>query len=1469
MGLPFHIRLRPNLFYLKTNLYKNTIFRAVLLLGFLLPKMTLLGQAPVANFTSNLTAGCAPVIVQFQNTSTGNPTAYLWEFGNGNTSTLANPVATYINPGNYTVKLTVSNASGSNSLTRSLYINSYGTPNVGFRSNIRSGCFPLTIQFTDTSTAAAGTVNTTWNWDLGGGQTSTQQNPSITYNTAGTYSISLKVTNDKGCSRTITRTAYITVNPGVDASFTSSIPNVCAAPAAITFTNTTTGPPTLSYFWTFGDGFSSTAANPTHTYNTNGTYTATLVATSSAGCVDTFRSNPITIGGITTNFNAPTDVCIGSPASFTNTSTPAPVSSQWNFGDGNGSTAANTTHTYNTVGTYLVKLVNTYATCQDSTFRIVNVRPKPSANFTAPVRTKCAPNLLVNFQDLSTGSPTAWEWNFGDGNTSTLQNPAHNYTTYGSFTVRLIVTSQFGCKDTMLMPGYIHIRRAQIQIPSLPVQDCIPYSHNFSATINSLDNILTYQWNFGDGNTSTQPTPSHTYTAQGTYNVQLIITTSSGCRDTLLVNAAIRVGTIPAPNFTAAPNPVCGTQPVQFTDLTPPPVDTWIWTFGDGNGSTTRHPTHRYSDTGRFTVRLIVMNNGCERSITKNNFVRVLPAIARFTPVPNCTNRRTFSFTNQSIDATSSEWDFGDGSPPSTVTNPTHVFPALGPYTVRLIARNGTCADTIFKSIRLIDENPGILANQTTFCKTGTIRFYATQINKALISQYAWDFGSGLTGTTTIDSIQATYANNGLYSVQLVTTDLNGCKDTAIQNNYIRVNGPTARFRAIDTSGCKGFTTTFLDQSSTYNNHALTQWQWHFGDGAVQNYSAGPFQHTYNTVGDFAVKLVITDAYGCKDSITKTNQIHSTDPVPAFSSADTLSCPGANVSFSNGSSPGGLTYQWTFGDGNSSSATQPVHAYQNGGQYNVKLVVQDSYGCADSLIRNQYIRIDTPRAAFTKDFTNSSCTPFRVQFTNTSTYFNQSQWSFGPGEGTSTQTSPVYFFNRVDSFPVQLIVTSPGGCRDTTVQLVRVFDTTNSILNYIAATACRPYTATLSVVTNGPMASYFWDLGDGSSVTNTSTYQHTYTTQGDFYPSVVAVDSAGCRIPIVGSGRIRIRGVETAFGSNLNFLCDGGPIQFRDSSVTNNAPLQYLWQFGDGGTSTQANPTHTYTAAGNYTVQLITTTQAGCRDTLVKPNLIKIVERPHIRVSGAVRACINSTLQHQGSFIVPDTSVVNWQWNFPNGASSTDINPPAQTYNTAGSFQIRVVATNSSGCKDTVDHPLRIDPLPIINLPVQMAVRNGFPVFMPVSYAANVNQWSWSPPDGLSCTQCPRPAVAPRDDRLYQVQVQDANGCRNLAQILVLVYCEQTNVFFPNTFSPNGDGSNDVYYPRGRGLDRIKSFQIVNRWGQVVFQKQNFPANDPSQGWDGRYRGQAPQAETYIYTAEVFCENGTLLTLTGNISLIR
>ncbi len=1425
------------------------------------------GQTPVANFTGSPLAGCSPLIINFQDQSTGNPTTWSWDFGNGNTSSLQNPVSSYFTPGSYTVSLTVTNVNGSNTLTRTQYISVYESPAVNFTGNNTSGCFPLPVQFTDLSTAGAGNTNVSWQWDFGNGLTSTLQNPSVIYPAAGTFSVTLKVTNDKGCTRTFTRPNYITVAPGVDAGFTHTQPTVCLPPADITFTNTTTGPAVLSYLWDFGDGNTSVLQNPTHTYITGGSFIVTLIATSSAGCTDTARNTlPIIIGGTITSFTVSSNICVNAPVNFTNTSSPVPVSVLWNFGDGGTSGLVNPSHTYTTTGSFTVWLHNTYSGCLDSTSVTITVNARPAANFTSVDTVKCQPPLTSNFQDLTVGA-VGWQWNFGDGGTSAIQNPTHTYNNYGSYTVTLIVTNAAGCTDTIVKTNFIKIRRAIITIPSLPTNGCIPFTITPVANINSVDAVTSYLWNFGDGITSTLQNPAHTYIAQGTYTVSLIITTASGCTDTLTIGSAVRVGTNPFVDFTASPTTQCAFQPVQFTDLSAP-VDQWIWDFGDGATSTTQNPAHLYSTPGTFTVRLIAFNNGCPDTMTRTNYIGILPPVALFTYSANCAIITVFQFTDQSTGPLTWDWDFGDGGPHSFIQNPLHTFPALGVYNVILTVTNGGCThkDTII--VHAIDSNPDFTVSQTTGCKPRLINFTAINISPPDISNYFWDFGDGQQQNIAVGTVGHTYTSFGTFTVMLVTTDINGCRDTVTKINYIRINGPTSNFTATNVAGCAGLTTTFNDLSTTDGVNSIISWQWDYGDGSVQTYSGPPFQHTYNVPGTYNVKLKVTDAAGCSDSLSLPALVTVTDPVPNFVSADTLTCPGATVSFNNTSTGAGLTSNWDFGDGGVSSITSPTHVYAATGFFNVKLRIQDMYGCADSLTRNLYIRVDSPRANFTISDSVSSCIPLEVQFTNTSTYFSSVYWDFGTG-GSSTIINPAHYYTTPGTYTVKLVITSPGGCKDSTTNTITLFDTAGSTITYLPLGGCKPLTATFNGFSPGPMSGYIWDFGDGTSqVTATPTVTHIFNTFGDFVPKLILQDPGGCFIPVTGIDTVHVIGATAKFGIDKNLLCDSGPVSFIDSTTFNDPVINYNWLFGDGGSSGLQNPVHQYTSPGIYDISLDILTQNGCRDTLSKPAIIKVIQRPLIDIAGDSVICVNQSLLHSGIFLQPDTSVVAWSWSFPNGNISALKNPLAQIYSTVGNFTVRAIATNSSGCRDTSTQNIIINPLPIVNMPGQITIQNGFPVTIPAIYSPNVINWAWTPAAGLSCTNCATPDAGPKFRTIYRVDFSDVNGCQNTGFIEVTVFCMNGNLFIPNTFSPNGDGSNDRFYPRGVGIDRVKVLRIFNRWGEVVFERNNFPINDPSSGWDGTYKGKKPLADVYVYQAEVFCENGKLIILNGNIALI-
>lgn len=1446
------------------NLRNKVFILAFLLLG---SQLSLLGQISSANFTASPTSGCSPIVVNFQDLSTNNPTTWSWNFGNGSTSNLQNPTTTYFNPGTYTVTLTATNASGSSTLTRTNFITVHAQPNVNFTANDSSGCFPVPVQFTDLSNGGAGNTITAWEWDFGDGSYSTQQNPSHAYVTAGNFTVTLKVTNDKGCFRVYSKTQYMQITPGVVASFTNSQPNVCGAPVGINFTNTSTGPPTLAYAWNFGDGGTSTSQNPSHQYNNPGSYNVSLTVTSSQGCSATVTTNSaVVIGTITTNFSAPDSVCLNDSISFINTTSPAPVSSFWDFGDGTTSTQVNPRKAYQVPGVYQVKLVANQSFCTDSIIKSITVLARPNGDFTAPDTLKCKPPHTVNFQDLTAGA-TSWQWNFGDGGTSTAQNPSHTYTTYGDFTVTLIVGGSFGCKDTVVKTAFVKIRKPQIQVTGLPAEGCLPFTITPLSNIITGDNVTSYLWNFGDGITSTQQNPTHTYTNQGIYTVTLTVTTSGGCTETLTINGGVKAGTKPVADFTASPLTVCAiTQQVQFTDLSAP-ADAWLWNFGDSSTSALQNPSHAFPRPGAYTIILIAKNVGCADTMIRTNYVTVLPPVSQFFASPNCINRNIFTFTDNSLGPLTWAWDFGDGTTSTAQNPPPHIFPGSGSYTVSLTVTNGSCSHSSSQVIKVIDENPDFTATPTTVCVGDTITLTATNINLSNIASYYWymgDGGSYYTGPT----IKHTYYFSGTFDITLITTDINGCKDTVQKNAFLRANGPNAYFNATNASGCSGQTVIFQDISSTDGVNPIVSWTWNFGDGTIQTFTAPPFQHTYDSVGTFSVSLTITDAAGCVDTITRNNIVLITDPYVHFISYNTQTCPGAEVGFTVTVLANVQSILWDFGDGTTSTVIVPVKIYSDTGLYTVKLFITDAYGCTDSMVRSQYIRVSRPLADFTRDDSISSCVPLEVNFTNTSSYYQSVYWDFDDG-GTSLLDNPTHYFTTPGTFNVKLIAVSPGGCRDSIYKTITLNDTAGTLINYSPLGGCQPHTVNFNITAPTPFT-YLWDFGDGQSIiTNTPNITYTYTSFGNFVPKVILGDPTGCTIPLTGIDTIRIVGAKAKFGQDDSLFCENGTVMFIDSSTFNDPVISYTWNFGDGGTSTLQNPTHTYNNTGLYAVSLAIETQLGCRDTLVKDSLIRIVSPPDIRIDGPGEGCLYSPLLLAGNFNQPDTSLVSWTWTFPNGNTSSLQNPPAQTFTSPGNYTITSIAVNSTGCIDSATHDIRIHPLPSVTLPPEISIPVGSSVTLPAVYSGNMTSYSWSPPDDLSCINCPNPVASPLTNKLYKVTVVDSNGCENMGSILVKVLCVNSNVFMPNTFSPNGDGNNEIFYPRGTSLNRAKVLRIFNRWGEVVFERHDFAVNNPANGWDGTVKGQKANAGVYVYQLEVYCSNGELLKYNGNVALIR
>lgn len=1436
-------------------------------------------QAPVANFSVDKTSGCSPLLVKFQDQSTNTPTSWAWDFGNGQLSTQQNPIVNFSAPGTYTVKLIVRNNSGVDEEEKINFITVFPSPVAAFTADITTACVPATIQFTDQTTvpSGAGTI-TSWLWNFGDGGTSTQQNPSHQYIAAGFYSVSLTVTSSTGCQNFRAIGRYIRIISGIDADFVFSQPTTCQGPFTINFQDQSSGPGNLTYSWNLGAGNPpSSLPNPTAVYPSAGTYPVQLTVQSDLGCNGTITKN-VVVAGKTTDFIAPGSICLGQSVTFQNNSSPAPQSSFWDFGDGTTTSQINPTKTYLAGGSYQVRLINNYGNCIDSITKTVLVNTQPSVDFTANDSTSCKTPFAVQFTDQSPAAAT-WQWDFGDGGTSTSKNPSHTYTSIGNYNVTLTITLPGGCSNTITKWSYIKISPTTVRISNAPNGGCIPFTFQPVATIQTVDSVISYSWNLGEpGATYTTQSPVHTYTTAGNYNLQLTITTQSGCTETISVPNGVLTGTPPTVNFDFTPNTnACASTPVQFNDLSttsPGATVRWLWDFGDSLNSTLQNPSHMYVDTGLLKVKLVVSNNGCMDSLTKP--IQVKPPVAKFGYTVDCNNKRFVTFldsslTNPVYGPISYKWEMGNpgntvitvNSPP--FTPPPFLYPSFGTYTVKLTVTNGNACPpyTITKDIKIIDETPAFTANKNPVCKSEVFTLSATGINPDNIRDYSWTIGTTVFNDTT-RTIDFSLPNYGSYTVKLVIEDINGCKDSVTIPNFMVVSGPVANFAPNGNGACINKPMVFNDLS-TPSTTPITQWTWSFGDGNQQSFTSAPFSHVYTLEGSYSVSLIVKDNANCLDTFAIVGAVLITNPKAAFY-ADTFYCPSAALQLTDTSTGVGLTYTWNFGDGGTSTLQNPTHSYPAGNNnYTVKLKIRDLAGCEDSVTKANYIKIRKPVAAFSMIDSTGICLPLQTSFTFQGSDYESFYWDFGDG-GSSSIENPAHFYNAYGTYIPKLYVEGPGGCIDSAQAIVNAFDPVASTqVNITPTTGCDSLTINFAITTPAGFKYVFY-FGDGTlDSTRNATLIHKYKSPGNYYPYMIIPDRYGCEayVPLTP---VSVYGALPLFGIDKKEFCDNGQVTFSNFTLSNDPVISTVWDFGDGNTSTAQEPVHNFNAPGTYLVRLSVNTQYQCPSSFV--DTVRVYKTPVLSITGKDTVCLNVPEAFLGSITQPD-STIKWSWSFGNGGSS-QLQEGVTVYTASGDYKIQLIASNKLGCADTSTHDVVAVPTPTaIPATDPITILSGGDAQLNMTYTGEIISYNWLPAQNLSCTRCPLPTANPQFTTKYAVTITDRYGCTGKGEVTVKVVCNGQNFFIPNTFSPNGDGRNDVFYLRGSGLDRAKILRIFNRWGEMVFEKYDMPVNTASAGWDGNWKGKKANADVYIYQLEIYCKNGELITYSGNVTLIR
>ena len=1177
---------------------------------------------PTAGFVASNQDSCGPFYVSFDNISSTNQSGmdrstmnFFWDFGNGQTSTDSVPSTIYPNTGltdtTYYVELIVSNAFGcADTIGDSITV--HPDPKVTYSITTQADCAPFEIDSTIVSHTHHGGTNSGYSWDIVDPNTglilqSFSHADSIQYvlpNPGDSVILRATAFSLYGCKIDTVETLFYALGnsfPG----FMASAYNGCN-PLNVNFTDTVPGFTTWS--WLIDGQPFSTIQNPSYTFtNTShtqdSTYEVQMIAMSGLGCTDTITQYITVFAEIDPGFNTAPN-CKGDTTYFANTTQTIDtiVSWSWDFGDGLTDTVESPSHRYANPGVYSVTMtaINQHG-CSATYIDTVTIYPRPVANFGA--NSACGSDTLCKDQsftlaDSSTiaplgGNTTSWSWDINaDGTVEyTSQNPLHTFTATGSYNIRLIVTSQYGCSDTA--ERIVEVNEIPVSYFSIDsATGCGPVTT--TVTDSSYGNIDTHYWEVYTKNpagtkttifTSYQPNPGvlptflPKFTADTTYYIEY--TVSNCCGSYTHIDSLV-LTSVPVASMLPSATQGCNPLTVNF----------------QLDGPVTGQPKYLIMDYGDGTVD------------TLYQFYQITPA-----------------------GDTAWVW----GQPSHTFVNP-NVQDTT--YTVTLTTVNDCGDSSATADILVYPTNAQAFINATPAqgCAPLTVTFKDASYggtNTSWCLDYDTATGTCNQPTALGDSIVYTYNTPGTYVVAQFVND--GCSlDTAYKTITVYPS-PTAAF-SYTTPVCEDGTVSFTDQS-TAAGPGINGYYWDFGDGYT-SFMQNPV-HQYQSSGTFTACLVIMTGNGCMDSVC--HQVTVYDK-PEIKFSNTNSCVNEQpIAFFDSSSVNSgqiVSTLWKFGDGNTSVAANPVHTYSAPGTYTVTLIHSSSYGCIDSATNVVNI-FPTSTADFEPGRTQGKgCgAPQQYTFNNLSTNAAGYYWDFdyvnNPGQHTSTLVNPSYIFTREDVYDVMLIATNTNGCSDTAFKQVIIRPYPKAGFAGINLEGCAPLTVDFSDTSvynfSGPggIVKWEWHFGDGTSDTGFANVTHTYEEPGSYAVTLLVENDGGCVDSVILNNYITV--LPTPMADFETIKIDAKTFLFKNHTRHVNSTTTFEWDFGDGHISYDFEPEHHYAVNlleqdHEFEVCLYTKNAEGCGDTICTPIQLKGYElytpnafAPDLAGAGAAR----------------------------------------------------------------------------------------------------------------------------------------------------------------------------------------------------------------------------------------------------------
>ena len=812
------------------------------------------------------------------------------------------------------------------------------------------------VQFTDESIAYNDTI-TGWSWNFGDGTNSTQQNPTHTFAASGYFNVTLTVTGQSGAYDSETKSLYVGPNQAPTADFTYTT----LGGNAVGFADQSTDPDgtITAWSWNFGDGGTSTVQNPTHTYASPGTYNVTLTVTDDDGATDP----------VTRSVSVTLQYCASSSSSDTFHIT------QFNLGSFSNSSAGSTYTDFSNLIIY-VDPGGSYATS-------VKVNDSFWTGYT---------RIWVDYNrdgDFTDANEKVFEKAQSGGTISgTVNIPSTGVVTGLKLGLRVHTDTSSYKAPCDQASGWGEVEDYSMIITGgggniAPNADFTYTTNNlvvnFTDTSTDVDGTITgWSWNFGDGGTSTQRNPSHTYGADDTYTVSLTVTDNGGLSDSTSKNVAVSSGsggnTPPTADFTFTTDGLT----VIFTDRSSDSDGTiagWSWDFDDGGTSTALNVGHTFTAAGTYAVTLTVTDNDGAADPVSKNVTVTGESIAPEAEFISSVNGLVVNFTDDSRDPDADgtiqawSWNFGDGNT-STQRNPSHTYASAGTYNVTLtVTDNHSVIDSITHGVTTTSPNTPPTANFTFTTTNLTASFTDTSTDPdGTIVSWSWNFGDS--GTSTQRNPSHTYASAGTYPVTLTVTDDDGATDS--ETKSVTVTAPNIPPTANFTFTTNNLTASFTD-TSTDSDGTIQSWSWNFGDSGTST-QQNP-SHTYASAGTYSVTLTVTDDDGATDSETKSVTVTSGSGLPTYCASSSSSASSMAISkfqvgtFSNSS--GKSTY--------SDFTNLTINLVKNT-TYTIKITLDSTFYTSYSRVWIDYNRDGDFNDSGEKVFEKSSKTPNQGTF---------------------------------------------------------------------------------------------------------------------------------------------------------------------------------------------------------------------------------------------------------------------------------------------------------------------------------------------------------------------------------------------------------------------------------------------------------------------------------------------------------